>query len=201
MPLPFRQNFLTSLQFLLSALAIIENRVTASPLPVPLARELRVLLRPFKRRTRGDEIDAGIDRVLQLIGDPAELFIYDILCTAIWDRYVDSGQKGDIERAAELLRQQFPSPREQITALERMFAEAFSYGVKVALSAPSLVECLCQNVDFRREFSDYLCARPAGGLGFQIRALLPVLRREDPAEYLRIGTAGSNSEVNVLTGS
>jgi hypothetical protein len=184
----------------LAAVAIVEKRIDSPPFPVALARELRVILRHFRRSDRKDAIDTAIDRLLFRIGDSNELFIYDALCTTEWEYYMESRDTDDKQRATGLLREQFPRPCDQIAALERMFSDAFSYGVNAAASGFKLIERLCQDIDFRKEFSAYLCAQPALGLGFQIRALLIVLRCTDQEEYLRIGTLGARGHGELARG-
>lgn len=192
----------------LTPLAIVEKRIESHLFPVALARELRVILRHFRRRDRKDAVDHSIDKLLLRIGDSTELFIYDALCTSEWEYDFESRDLDDkhrrfsarVQTAAKLLCEPSPQPRDQIAALEHMFSDAFRYGVNATPSGLALIECLCQDPEFRKEFSTYLFAEPAPGLGFQIRALLIALRRTDRDEYLRIGTVGAQRRGEIARG-
>ena len=193
----------------MEALAVIERRLDREPVPVPLARELRRILKHFSRGKRNDSIDRAIERLLDRIGYPDDLFIYDTFCTSTWDYDVVSTDLEDggrclaarVQHASSLLRERFHRPEDQIAELERMLSEAASYGVDAVSSCYLVVQSLCQESDFRSEFSSYVFAGASPALAIQIRVLLPILRRTDPEEYLRLGSMAAKGGPPIARGA
>ncbi len=193
----------------LEALAIIERRIDRDPVPVPLARELRRELKLFGGSDPSDVVDAPVDRLLHRIGYSDDLFIYDTFCTSKWDYDVVSGDLEDLERkfsvriqrAKHLLRERLPNPMDQIGALEEMLSQAASYGIDARSPSFPLIQSLCDEPDFCIEFSNYVFAGASPGMGFQVGALLSILRQTNPEEYLRVGSAASKGSRALALGA
>ncbi len=193
----------------MEALAIIERRLNRAPLPVPLAREIRRMLKHFSRGKRKESFHQAIERLLDRIGYPDDLVIYDTLCTSTWDYDVVSRDlEGSARRLAErvqhaksLLREKFSNPRDQIAELERMLLEAANYGVNAVDSCYLVVQSLCREEDFRTEFSSYVFDGASSAMAIQIRALLPMLRQNAPEEYLGLASLAAKGDLPLARGT
>jgi hypothetical protein len=192
----------------LEVLGLIARRLQGTTAPIPLLRELRRMLLQFGRRTRRDAVQAAADELIGQIGYSNELYVYDVFCTDRWDFDVisntldsESNLRERAERAKELLRQKTPNAQGLIAALEEMFSQAASHGIDARSSSLLLFEALCDDEDFRSEFSRYVFSSAASvRIAFQIRTLLPGLRRTDPIEYRRIGVDGARGVRAVALG-
>ncbi len=181
----------------LEALAIIERRIDRKPVPTPLARELRRVLKHFRGSNRCDAVSVSVERLLGRIGYSDDLLIYDTFCTSTWDLDVVSGDLDDgqrrfsdqVRQAKELLRQKLPNPTDQVGALKEMLSQAASYGIDARGPSFALIQSLCHEEEFRTQFSKHAFGDASPGMAFQIRALMPILRHADPEKYLRLGSA------------
>jgi Domain of unknown function (DUF4062) len=193
----------------LEAVAMIRRRIEHKPLPVPLAREVRQMLKHFGRGNRPDEVRASVERLLSDIGYSDELFVYDTFCTSTWDYDVIVGDREDrerrfsdrVQRAKKLFREKYPNPVDQIAALEEMLSQAARYGVDALGPSFSLIQSLCYELDFRLEFSTYVFAGASLGMASQIQALLPILRQTSPEEYERLGSAAARGSRSLALGA
>jgi hypothetical protein len=193
----------------IEALEIVSRRINPQRLPVPLARELRNMLRHFGRSSRQGAVHDSIKRLLDRIGYSDDLLIYDTFCTSVWDYDVICGELGEsarrfsiqVQKAKALFRQKFPNPLDQIAALEEMLSEGSRNGVDAARSCFSLLESVCHELDFRVEFSRYIFAGASPNMAFQIRVLLPVLRDVDEEEYLRLASAAVKTATTLALGA
>jgi hypothetical protein len=194
----------------LTALQIIEDRLRRSSIPAPVLRQIHVILRENRPRTKGTPLAPRINEVLALVSQTDELLIFDAFCTGQWSMDPQFENLEDADRSrSELVRKgvnayrsQCSTPQEQVEGLAGLVTEAESAGVDLDSKPVEFIQELCTDQTFLREFISYLLNDPHPLLAQLIYVPLRLLRNSDATQYHEVGLrAASHENVYVVLGT
>jgi len=178
----------------LTALRMLETRLTKLPLPIPFLREAYSILDGFLRWAHEGPVMDAVRRIYESIRLDDELFEFHMLCESPFrhrkdEDWRDSQKRweADLKAAARNMRERIPDAVQRVNELIRMYSWAKTYGVKVEGGIPFVNE-LCADPAFLESFAQRLLNAEVPA---EVAHLIdPVLRRtksRNLEEYLDLG--------------
>lgn len=185
----------------MTALRIVEAHL-GTEARVPIARQIRSVLRRARPRIKENPIAQRIDGILTSVLSSDELTIFDAFATSPWelDPGFDTIEQASRARRELLLRgiglfqRKFPTAHEQVNALVDMVEDAESCGMQVGDGCYDFTDELCADPVFRDELLAYALGKPHPFLAQMIAAPLRRLRHAEPSRYEEAGVKAASHE-------
>ena len=179
----------------LAALGIIEKRISAGGLSLPLTWKLDRLLAFIDRRdAQSPQIKERAKELRALLPKPDSLDLFDVLAT---DEYEDGNiefghvaipqsRRDQEERVLLALQTEHLVVAERIRALEDIVDETIAAGIE-PVSLGNLLQRLCQNRIFLIAVTQHCLDNPNAVLARLVQVPLSLWRTIDPDEFSRFG--------------
>jgi hypothetical protein len=184
-----------------TALRIIQARFGRAT-PVPIARQIRYMLRQARPSTNENPVRQRIDTVLSSIPVADDLIVFDAFCTAEWEldaqfatlEEASRAQRELAIRGVEIFRRKYTAVRRQVEALVQLVVDAESWGIDLRDKPYSFIDGLCTDCEFLDELVAYLLNNPHPYLAQMICIALRRLRHTDLARYRDVGLQAAAHE-------
>jgi hypothetical protein len=179
----------------LKALDIIERRIAAGGLSLPLVWKLgRILSNVDRRDAQSPQIKERANAILHSLPQPEQLDFFDFLAT---DEYEDGiiesshvtvpqSRRDQEERVLLALRTGYPNQVDRIKALEELVNESVAAGIE-PVSLGNLLQRLCQETGFLKAVTQHSLDNPNAILARLVQIPLSLWRDVEPGEFGRLG--------------
>jgi hypothetical protein len=141
-------------------LDIMERRIKAGDVPIPLARQIKSSLRGLIPSHTQNAVLITARALADELPDSDEMRMFDAICTGDWDRDLEfedlqeASRHHDqqVDEAVQRLRVLYPYPKRQIEEVEALLNQATEFGISPN-GGTSFLSKLCKHSDFLEEFS------------------------------------------------